>query len=386
MRNRGRTHASASPSETQRLVKRAARQGIALDTASARALVPLGAIAATRKLDHVCRLIRAGSSEDLELGFPDALRRIDMCSGDVEEAIRRMLAGGVEAMEGVPETVQYAADRGIVLAPCSIYRHFKTRGRSGTRRYIDKLGAIMDATSVLGVDCTQALATQRLSRSEEDVERAIAEFTAERRRRADRQKVTCRVPVPPRAPSARSNALAGCGCPRCRDRLAASMEHYISKMIASSFFVDLDREEARAEANLALIQALDTWPGGNFTGWFATCFKRRAQALYASRSAAERAMLSLDAEGVLSDDNGGRTVPLAEQIPDRTKDVLTIVLLRERVAEAALQLRQIRAERGEEYTNDSLAKPRPLRLLTSGAGARSSTNATAPPGLMRKAA
>ena len=134
------------------------------------------------------------------------------------------------------------------------------------------------------------------------------------------------------------------------------MTHYISKMIASPFFIDLDREEARAEANLALIQAVDTWPGGNFTGWFATCFKRRAQAIYASRSAAERAMLSLDAEGVLSDDNGGRTVPLAEQIPDRTKDVLTIILLRERVAEAALQLRQIRAERGEEYTSDSLAK------------------------------
>jgi hypothetical protein len=164
------------------------------------------------------------------------------------------------------------------------------------------------------------------------------------------------------------------------------MKHYISKMIASSFFVDLDREEARAEANLALIQAIDTWPGGNFTGWFATCFKRRAQAIYASRSASERAMLSLDAAGVLSDDNGGRTVPLAEQIPDRTKDVLTIVLLRERVAEAALQLRQIRAEHGEEYTNDSLAKPKSLRLLTSGAGARSSTNATAPPGLTRKAA
>jgi hypothetical protein len=308
-----------------------------------------------------------------------------MCGGDVEEAIRRMLAGGLEAMEGVPETVQYAADRGIALAPSSIYRHFRTRGRGGTRRYIDKLGAIMDATSILGVDCTQALATQRLSRAEEDVERAIAEFTAERRRRTDQQKVTCRVAVPPRAPSARSNALAGCGCRRCRDRLAVDMTHYVSKMIASPLFIDLDREEARAEANFALIQAIDTWPGGNFTGWFATCFKRRAQAIYASRSAAERAMLSLDAEGALSDDNGGRTVPLAEQIPDRTKDVLTIVLLRERVAEAALQLRQIRAERGDEYTSDFLAKPKSLRLLTARTGARSSTHTTAPPGLTRKA-
>jgi hypothetical protein len=351
MSNRKQTHISARTSETQRLVKRAARQGITLDMAGVTALVPLGALAATRKLNHVCRLISAGSSEGLELSFRDALRRIEMCGGDVEEAIRRMIAGGVEAMEGVPETVQYAADRGIALAPHSIYNHFRTRGHSGTRRYIDKLGAIMDAASVLGVNCTQALATQRLSRAEENVERAIAEFKAERCRRADRQKITCRVAVPPRAPSARSNALAGCGCPRCRDRLAADMTHYISKMIASPFFIDLDREEARAEANLALIQAVDTWPGGNFTGWFATCFKRRAQAIYALRSVAERAMLSLDAEGVLSDDNGGHTVPLAERIPDRSTDVLTIVLLRERVAEAALELRRVRGERGEEFTN-----------------------------------
>jgi hypothetical protein len=386
MRNREQTCVSACSSETQRLLKRAARQGIALDTASAKALVPLGAIAATRKLDHVCRLIRAGSSEGLELSFRDALRRVDMCGGDVEEAIRRMLAGGVEALEGVPETVQYAADRGIALAPRSIYNHFRTRGRSGTRHYLDKLGAIMDATSILGVDCTQALAVHRLSRVEENVERVIAEFTAEQRRRADRQKVTCRVAVPPRAPSARSNALAGCGCPRCRDRLAASMTHYVSKVIATPFFIDLDREEARAEANLALIQAIDTWPGGNFTGWFATCFKRRVQAIYASRSAAERTMLSLDAEGVLCDDNGGRTVPLAEQIPDRTKDVLTIVLLRERVAEAALQLRQTLTERGEEYTNNSPAKPKALRLITPGAGEMNSADAAVPPSLARKAA
>ncbi len=315
-----------------------------------------------------------------------------MCGGDVEEAIRRMLAGGVEAIEGVPETVQYAADRGIVLAPSSIYKHFRTRGRSGTRRYINKLSAIMDAASILGIDCTQALATKRLSRAEENVERAIAAFTTERRRRADRQKVTCRVAVPPRTPGARSNALAGCGCPHCRDRLAADMQHYISKMITSSFFGDLDREEARAEANLALLHAIDTWPGGNFTGWFATCFMRRAQAIYASRSAAERAMLSLDADGVLSDDNGGRTVPLAERIPDRSTDVLTIVLLRERFAEAALQLRKIRAERGEELTNrlsaesESSMPVSSLRLLQSSTGRANEIQSVWQPEYDRRAA
>jgi hypothetical protein len=32
-------------------------------------------------------------------------------------------------------------------------------------------------------------------------------------------------------------------------------------------------------------------------------------------------MLSLDASGVLSEDDGGRTVPLGERIPDRSVDV-----------------------------------------------------------------
>ena len=80
-------------------------------------------------------------------------------------------------------------------------------------------------------------------------------------------------------------------------------------------------------------------------------------------------MLSLDAPGVLSNDDGGRTVPLGERIPDRSIDVLQIVLLREHVAEAALAQRQRCADRVEEFTNGSSAKsassasPRPLRLV-----------------------
>jgi hypothetical protein len=268
-----------------------------------------------------------------------------------------MLAGGVEALEGVCETVQYAAGRGVVLAPRSIYYLLRERGRSGALHHIDKLGAIMDAASIFGVDCSQLGATHRLSRADGDAQHVIAGFAAEHRRRSDRRTVPCRVPVPPRALDARSNAFAGCGCPRCRERLAAHMQRYIGSMIARPFCNGLDREEARAEANLELIRSAETWPGGNFTGWFAYNFERRVKTIYASRSFDEREMLSLDGPGVLSEDDGGRTVPLGERIPDRSVDVLTIVLLRERVAEAALELRQSRAERGEQFTTGTSAEP-----------------------------
>ena len=148
------------------------------------------------------------------------------------------------------------------------------------------------------------------------------------------------------------------------------MKPYISKMIAGPFFNGLDREEARAEANLELLRSVETWPGGsNFTGWFAARFKSRVQTIYRSRSAEEREMLSLDAPGVLANDDGGRAVPLGERIPDRSTDVLEIVLLRERFAEAALAQRQLRADRGEEFTSGTAAEsepstsPRPLRLV-----------------------
>jgi hypothetical protein len=261
------------------------------------------------------------------------------------------------------------ADRGVVLAPYSIPRLFSKHGHSGTRHYIDKLGAIMDAAAIFKIDCTQARASQRLATADGDAQHVIAQFAAEHRRRSDRRTITCRVPVPPRALEARSNAFAGCGCPRCRDRLAAQLQHYIGKMIAKPFFNGLAHEEARAEANLELIRSAETWPGGNFTGWFAHRFERRVKVIYASRSSEEREMISLDAPGVLSEDDGGRAVPLGERIPDRSVDVLEIVLLRERVAEAALELRQCRAERGEEFTNGTPAEPasstppRPLRLV-----------------------
>jgi hypothetical protein len=392
MKKYKQTDASCSPSDIQYLTNRAARQGIALDSASAKNLASLGLLAAVRKLDGVCRLIKTAHDEDAKLGFRAALRRVDTCGGNAEEAIRRMLAGGAETQEGICETVQYAADRGVVFTPHTVANLSRKHGRSGTQCYIDKLGAIMDAAAVFGVDCTQTRASQRLSHADGDAQHVIAQFAAEYRRRSDRRTITCRVPVPPRALEARSNAFAGCGCPRCRDRLAAQLQHYIGKMIARPFFNGLEPEEARAEANLELIRSAETWPGGNFTGWFAHRFERRVRVIYASRSSEEREMISLDAPGVLSEDDGGRTVPLGERIPDRSVDVLEIVLLRERVAEAALELRQNRADRGEEFTNgtpaepDSATSPRPLRLVPPEASITDATKTVERTRLSRKAA
>lgn len=127
------------------------------------------------------------------------------------------------------------------------------------------------------------------------------------------------------------------------------MQPYIAKLSTKPYFAYLDRDEARAEANLELIQSIETWPGGNFTGWFAACFRTRVRRIYSSRPVEQDAMLSLDAPSVLSNDDGGRTVSLGEQVPDRSIDVLSIVIWREQLAEAALKQRQRCADRGQEF-------------------------------------
>jgi hypothetical protein len=337
--------------DARRLAERASQQGVELDDVSLHNLACLDDRAAIRKLESVCRLIRAACGEEIKLSFRQALRRVEMCGGNAEEAIRRMLAGGMEAREGVCETVEYAAERGIVFAPRSIYNLLNEHGLPATRRYIDKLSAIMKAALSCGMGCTQTLATRRLARAGGDAQRAIADLAAEYQRRVDRRSAVCRVPVPPRTYAERSNALAECGCQHCCDRLAVHLQSYIGKMIAASLFSGLEREEARAEANLVLMSAIETWPGGNFIGWFTACFTSRVMNIYVSRTTEERRLASLDAPAVLADDEGGRIVPLGERIPDRSVNTLIIVLLRERMAEAVLELRRQRVDRAAEFTN-----------------------------------
>ncbi|HEX5926394.1 MAG TPA: hypothetical protein VFY45_21360 [Baekduia sp.] len=270
--------------------------------------------------------------------------------GYAEEAFRRTLAGGAELRPGVSDTVRYAADQGITFAPSTVYGHFRRRGKTGTRHYIDDLGAIMDAASTLGVGCSQSFATERLRRAGGNAHKAIAGLRAEERRRQDRRTAPCRVVVPPREPRSRTNALAGCGCPRCQSRLAEQMQRYIARLSAGWFCAHLDREEARAMAYLELVEALDAWEGGtNFAGWFGRRFERRARKASESRLRDQQQTIPLDAPGVLADDAGGRLVSLGERVPDRSCDVVIIVLMRERLAERALEQRRLLADRGEEY-------------------------------------
>lgn len=358
-------------SEVQRLINRALRQGVVLSRASARIPAMLSPHAANRMVDSVCLLIQEAKSEGINIGFRAALNRIEACDGNVNEAIRRTLSLGAEAREGVPETIQYAAERGIVLTPQAIVGLFRRRGIQDTRRYIDDLGAIMDAASTLGIDCTQARAIRLLILADGNAQRVVADFAAQHRRRADRRSARCQVTAPPREFGARANALAGCGCPRCCERLATHMQPYIAKLIAQPYFAYLDRDEARAEAHLELIESIETWPGGNFTGWFAACFGTRVKQIYRSRPVEQDEMLSLDAPSVLANDGGGRTVSLGELVPDRSVDVLSIVIWREQLAEAALKQRQRCADRGQEFderhprTQTPPAPRRELRLVSS---------------------
>jgi hypothetical protein len=277
------------------------------------------------------------------------------------------LIGGAKVNAVVTELAQYAANRGVVFAPRTIRKHLRKRGSGGMRCYIDKLAAVMDAASIMHIECSQARARQRLARAGGDARLVISGFEASVRRQADRRRARCRVTVPPRGLRARSNEFAGCGCPHCCERLAAHMQNYIAQMLTKRLFSDLDRDEARAEANLELIKAVEEWQGGdNFAAWFAARFANRVRATYKARREEERGMRSLDAEWVLADDQRGRRVALRELVPDRSTNPLTIVILLEERVERALAKRRLCLERIEEFTNGRLAEPdcaAPLRAL-----------------------
>jgi DNA-directed RNA polymerase specialized sigma24 family protein len=292
------------------------------------------------------------------------------------------LVGGAEVAAVVTELAQYAANRGVAFAPRTIGRHVRKRGRGGMQCYIDKLAAVMDAASIMRIECSQARARQRLARAGEDARLVISGFEASVRRRADRRRVRCRVTVPPRGLRAQANEFAGCGCPRCCERLAALMHNYIAKMLTAKLFSDLDRDDARSEANLELIESIEEWQGGsNFAGWFAARFANRVRATYKARREEERGMRSLDAEWVLADDQRGRRVALREQVPDRSTNVLTIVILLEERLERALAKRRLCLDRIEEFNNglaepDCPAPPRPLYLLPSNEALTITTDAS----------
>jgi hypothetical protein len=261
-----------------------------------------------------------------------------------------------EARDEASDTIHYAAERGIVFTHQAVVGLLRRRGIDNARGYIDDLEKIMDKACTSNVDCTQAQAIRRLTLAGGDAQRVVADLAAHERRRADRRTAKCGVIAPPRELGARTNAFAGCSCPRCCERLAAHMPRYIGKLIAKPYFAYLDRDEARAEANLELIQSIETWPGGNFTGWFAARFYTRVKEIYRSRPVEQDDMCSLDAASVLAYDDGGRIVSLGERVPDRSVDVLRIVIWREQRAEAALKKHRECVERAREYESQAASR------------------------------
>jgi hypothetical protein len=66
------------------------------------------------------------------------------------------------------------------------------RQLSGPSRAPSLSIAASHAAAVLGIDCTQVLASQRLGRADGDAQKVIAGFAAEHRRRSDRRTIACR--------------------------------------------------------------------------------------------------------------------------------------------------------------------------------------------------
>jgi hypothetical protein len=333
--------------ETSHLIARAARRAVTLDAGSLRRLRPRGYLHAVRIVDDVCQVVQVGRQEELDLSFAAALQRLENCGGDLALTIRR-LRWAVETYPGMPEAIALAEELGVTLTTEYIYSLFRQRGRPSAMKHIEHVAAVMDHAALLGIRCPQSTASWKLGRAGGDVARVLDDITGEHRRRIARLSSPCRVHIPPRGLADRANAFAGCGCLRCQDRLAIQLQPYIGKMVGAPLCAGLDRDEARADANAELLMAIETWPGGNFTGWFSSRFKLRVRSLRVEQRERERMEISLDAPVVLADDGDGSQVPVGERIPDRTVDVQLIVLLRERVAEAEIARRRMLMQRAED--------------------------------------
>lgn len=333
--------------ETSHLIGRAARRAVTLDAGSLKRLQTRDYLRAVRTVDDVCQIVHAGRQEERELSFAAALQRLENCGGDLALTIRR-LRWAVETYPGMPEAIALAEALGVTLTAEYIYSLSRKRGRSDTMKHIEHVAAVMDHAALLGIRCPQSTASWKLGRAGGDVVRALDDLTDEHRRRIARLSSPCRVLIPPRGLADRANAFAECGCLRCQDRLAVQMQPYIGKMVTAPLCAGLDRDEARAQANAELLRSIESWPGGNFSGWFSSRFRLLVRSMRAAQGERTRMEISLDAPEVLADDGDGSQVPLGERIPDRTVDVAKIVELRERVAEAEIARRRVRMQRAEE--------------------------------------
>jgi hypothetical protein len=354
-RGTGYLEHDVSQEEISILVKRATRYGVVLPSTTADdLLLNLDLLPALRAVNGACKIICLNRSEKgSELSFAVALHHLEACGGDVNEASRLLLQGPPGTRTDVAEAIQYAADQDIDIAPSTIRRLIREHGQEGPRNHVDKLRAIMGAAGELGFECSQILASRRLSRAGGCTATVIDDFVAVQQRRVDRLAGDCLIKCPPQTLQERANAYAGCGCRSCSDNLVVQLQPYVSKILANPFYADLDRDEGRSEANVALAAAIDQWPGGdNFAGWFSGFFKNHVRQIYDARSIEERTMLSLEGSGVTHDERGSRSVSLIECLPDRSMDPAPIVERKLGIEYSARQKRQDRAERVAAYERD----------------------------------
>lgn len=333
--------------EVALLIRRATSQEVALPEATACRLAKLGRLNAARKVNAVCQVVRTSRKEGAELRFGAALKHLEDCGGDVELALRRLLGSPLERRRGVHELLEYAASRGIELGPRTVNELRRVRGDAGARRHLDDVATILDAAYEARRPISQRAAVRRLNEADGEAQKVVARLVAERRRHDDRVNGPCTLRLRQRSEEDLSQRLAECACLSCSGRLAERLGPLIDQVIARRPHTRRDPEEARSQAHLDLMLALDTWRGGtNFPAYFRKRLIAMYESDYTSTPDVEREMLPLDA-GFLRDSGG--EVTLEERVPDLTVDVAITVILLDELRRRVAQRRREWEERALEY-------------------------------------
>jgi len=255
-----------------------------------------------------------------------------------------------------------ARELGLELERKNAWTLRRKYGDEGARQYLRDLRRVMDAAATVGMPMTKAAAAARI-RWSGGPDAAIARIGQVQQRRRSRSTHTCRRRGPaPRDRVERQNALAGCHCRTCIADLVEDLGAYTGTVAARYAPYDMEPEDAEGEAMVALLTAIDTWPGrDSFAAFYA--FKVRDHfAGVRARASVQRRQAAV--ESLDKPLRAGEAWTLADTIPDRSIDVVTIVILRDRLAR--------RIERAMAHRDRALrrfARPRHRRAPVPDRGA-----------------
>lgn len=190
-----------------------------------------------------------------------------------------------------------------------------------------------------GVDPTLKEGSNALSRNDWDGRRAAEAIIGRVVARKERLAKACTVRVRSSDFERGCQTAALCGCARCETWLVERLRPWIGAMVmARSWTAALELDEIKQEGAISIGRALDSWDpdGGTFMSFFPRLFECRMIEMlrYASTLGrrAEAAAVPLDAP-IVGGGNRARYVTYADRIPDRSIDVASIVVIRERVWE-----------------------------------------------------